>query len=214
MPEHPPAWHPEVLPEAWPRVADDLARRGTLAGFYLAGGTGLALQYGHRRSADLDLFRETEFDSLELSARLQGQAGLERVALERGTAHLVLHGVKVSFLHYPYPPLFPLRAYGNLQVADPRDIACMKVQAIGDRGTRRDFVDLYVVAREYGLGQVLEWFVRKYAAVAYSRTQYLKALTYFRDAEQDADPDLRAQITWAAVTEFFRSEAPRLARLS
>jgi hypothetical protein len=122
--------------------------------------------------------------------------------------------VKVSLLHYPYPLLFPLRAYGDLQVADPRDIACMKVQAIGDRGTRRDFVDLYVVAREYGLGQVLEWFVRKYASVAYSRTHYLKALTYFRDAEQDADPDLLAAITWATVTQFFLTEAPPLVRLS
>jgi hypothetical protein len=97
MPDRRPSeWHPEVLPEAWSRATNDLARRSLLAGFYLAGGTGLALQFGHRRSADLDLFREAEFDS----ADLRDQDGLGRVALAKGTAHLTLHGVKVSFLHW------------------------------------------------------------------------------------------------------------------
>ncbi|MBM3776829.1 MAG: nucleotidyl transferase AbiEii/AbiGii toxin family protein [Acidimicrobiia bacterium] len=214
MSEDSSAWHPEVLPAAWPRAARDLERRGALSGFYLAGGTGLALQHGHRRSVDLDLFREAGFDSRTIGDRLRGQRGLERVALEHGTVDLVLHGVQVSFLHYPYPLLFPLRSYGALSVADARDIACMKVQAIGDRGTRRDFVDLYVAAREHGLDQILDWFSRKYAAAAYSRAHYLKAMTYFRDAEQDAEPDLLAPIEWRSVTGFFLSQVPRLAHLS
>ena len=70
MPEHRVAWHPEVLPDAWVRAAGDLASRSVLDGFYLAGGTGLALQYGHRRSVDLDLFREREFDSARIGDRL------------------------------------------------------------------------------------------------------------------------------------------------
>lgn len=213
MPERPSDWHPEVLPDAWARTANDLNRQSLLDGFYLAGGTGLALHYGHRRSVDLDLFRETEFDSLRLGDRLRGQSGLERVALEKGTAHFTLHGVKVSFLHYPYPVLFPLCAYAQLQVADPRDIACMKIQAIGDRGSRRDFVDLYLAARRHGLPELFESFAKKYAAVAYSRTHYLKALTYFRDAEAEPMPDMLVPLEWASVTRFFVAEVPRLSRL-
>lgn len=213
MPEHEPLWHPEVLPAAWRRAADDLLRLSILDGFYLAGGTGLALQYGHRRSIDLDLFRETDFESRKIGDKLQGLAGLERVALERGTAHLTLHGVKVSFLHYPYPLLFPLRLHAQLRVADPRDIACMKIQAIGDRGSRRDFIDLYVVAREHGLRELFDLFAKKYAAAAYSRTHYLKALTYFRDAEEDAMPDMLVPLNWGTVTRYFATEAPHLARL-
>ena len=213
MPERPSKWHPGVLPVAWSRAKDDLARRSLLDGFYLAGGTGMALQYGHRRSADLDLFRETEFDSGDFSNRLRGQEGLERLAVERGTAHMTLHGLKVSFLHYPYPLLFPLATFEGLPVADTRDIACMKIQAIGDRGSRRDFVDLYVVAREHGLGELFMLFMKKYASVAYSRTHYLKALTYFRDAEEDALPEMLQPLQWSTVTQFFLSETPRLARL-
>jgi hypothetical protein len=216
MPQGPSAWHPEVLPEGWSRAIDDLARRSLLAGFYLAGGTGLALQRGHRRSADLDLFREAEFDSADLRDRLRGQDGLGRVALAAGTAHLTLHGVKVSFLHYPYPLLFPPHVFGDnhINVADPRDIACMKIEAIGSRGSRRDFVDLYVAAQEYGLAELFELFAKKYAAVPYSRTHLLKALTYFQDAEEEPLPDMLAPLDWSSVTNYFISETPRLARLS
>lgn len=213
MPEHEIDWHLDVLPDGWSRTVDDLARRSVLAGFYLAGGTGLALRFGHRRSADLDLFREAEFDSGRLRDQLRGQAGLGRLALEQGTAHLTLHGTKVSFLHYPYPLLFPLLSFGALGVADPRDIACMKIEAIASRGSRRDFVDLYVLGQEYGLGGLLDLFSKKYAAVAYSRTHLLKALTYFRDAEEEPPPDLLVPLDWSSVIRYFTSETPRLARL-
>jgi len=207
-------WHPEVLPGEWSRAVDDLSRRSALEGFYLAGGTGLALHFGHRRSIDLDLFREDAFESSVLRDRLRGLDGLARVALAAGTAHLTLHGVKVSFLHYPYPLIFPPRSYGRLTVADPRDIACMKIEAIANRGSRRDFVDLYVAAAEFGLAQIFEWFTTKYAAVAYNRMHVMKALTYFRDAEDEPLPDLMIPIDWSSVTRFFVSEAPRLPRLS
>lgn len=213
MPERPSEWHPEVLPAAWSRAARDLAGRSLLSEFYLAGGTDLALQVGHRRSIDLDLFCEADVDSGSLRDRLRGQEGLERLALAPGTAHLVLHGVKVSFLHYPYPLLFPLRSFGAVAVADRRDIACMKIEAIGNRGSRRDFVDLYVAAREHGLANLFECFARKYAAVPYSRTHLLKALVYFRDAEEEPLPDLLVPIDWSEVTQYFTAEAPPLARL-
>ena len=113
--------------------------------------------------------------------------------------HFTLHGVKVSLLHDPYPTLFPLRRFGDMNVADPRDIACMKIDAIASRGSRRDFVDLYMVAHEYGLHELFECFARKYASVPYSRLHLLKALTYFRDAEQDPPPDMFISLDWSAV---------------
>jgi hypothetical protein len=207
------SWHAEVLPEEWSRARDALARRSALDDFYLAGGTGLALYFGHRRSIDLDLFREREFDSAQLRDRMLDEAGLERLEIAPGTLHLTLQNVKVSFLYYPYPLLFPLRQFGALAVADPRDIACMKVEAIANRGSRRDFVDLYVAAREYGLAEILQWFARKYAAVSYNRAHVLKALSYFVDAEEEPSPHLLVPIEWRSVTDYFASEAPRQARI-
>lgn len=185
-----------------------------LRDFYLAGGTGLALQVGHRRSVDLDLFRETEFASVALRDQLRGLEGLRKIETGPGTVHVQLHNVKVSFLLYPHPLLFPLREFDRIAVADPRDIACMKLDVIGNRGSRRDFVDLYTLAKAYALGEILEWFTVKYASVPYSRIHLFKALTYFDDAEQEPMPDMVVPLEWTAVKQYFLLEVPRLPRLS
>ena len=99
-----------------------------------------------------------------------------------------------------------LNVFGESVVADPRDIACMKVEAIANRGSRRDFVDLYVAASQYGLAEILDWFGKKYAAVSFSRTHVLKALTYFTDAEEEPPPHLLLPLDWSTVTWYFRSE--------
>ena len=119
----------------------------------------------------------------------------------------------MSFLHYPYPVLFESRRFNVLTVADPRDIACMKLDACANREDRRDFVDLFVAAQAYGLRNIFEWFDAKYAAVAYNRTHLFKALTYFKDAEQQPLPDLLVPFEWSALRQFFTTEVPRLSRL-
>lgn len=210
MPETGSPWHPEVLPEGWVLAAADLEGRSALSGFYLAGGTGLALQLGHRRSVDLDLFTEHSFESTHVRDRLRGLEDLRNVRLAPGTVHLELHGVKVSFLHYPYPLLFPTRVLDPVDVADPRDIAVMKLEAVANRGSRRDFIDLFQLTRTFGLAELFEWFGRKYAAVPYDRVHLLKALTYFADAEEEPMPEMLVPIRWDDVREYFRGEAPRL----
>lgn len=213
MPEEEPAWHREVLPEGWAQAADDLAARSALDPFYLSGGTGLALYLGHRRSVDLDLFRESDFDPAQIQNRLGGLPDLRIRQATRGTLHLTLHGISVSFLHFPYPLLFPPARFEALTVADPRDIACTKLNAIATRGSRRDFVDLYVSAQRYGLPEILKWFEEKFRATPYNRVHLYKALTYFRDAETEPMPDVLVPMKWSEVTRFFVSEVPRLSRL-
>lgn len=112
----------------------ELSARSVLGEFHLAGGTGLALSFGHRRSVDLDLFTQREFNPDDLRAQLSGLAGLRVRQATRGTLHLELGDILVSFLHYPYPLLFQPLQFGVLAVADPRDIACIKLEAIASRG--------------------------------------------------------------------------------
>jgi hypothetical protein len=202
--------HPQVLPAGWRDAAADLTGQGVLEGFYLAGGTGLALQLGHRRSIDLDLFCQADFDVERLQLRLSSLGGLLVRQAARGTLHLDLRGVQVSFLHYPYPTLFPAQSFEALVVADVRDIACMKVGAIASRGSRRDFVDLYLVAGLFGLREILGWFNEKYAAAPFSAVHVLKALTYFDDADNEPPPDMLVPLDWSTVKAFFTREVPRL----
>lgn len=203
-------FHSVVLPAGWELAVSDLAARGALGGFYLAGGTALALQVGHRRSVDLDLFCPTDFDVEVLQTTLTGLVGLHVRQAARGTLHLELRHVLVSFLHYPYPLLFPLLRFDRLALADERDVACMKVGAIASRGSRRDFIDLYISARTHGLQDILAWFKTKYAGGGYSMVHVFKALTYFKDAEPQPMPDMLVPLDWAEVKAFFTREVPRL----
>ncbi|MGA3026839.1 MAG: nucleotidyl transferase AbiEii/AbiGii toxin family protein [Bryobacteraceae bacterium] len=179
-------------------------------GAYLAGGTGLALRFGHRRSVDLDFFVLEPFDEDQLLQRIRSLPGVVVVTRAPRTLHLTIQSTKVSFLGYAYPLLFPLASFLGVPVADPRDIACMKITAIAGRGARRDFVDLYIACTHFGLRELLELFARKYAGTSYNRLHILKSLTYFTDAEKDPMPHMLVPLDWRGVKRFFEQEAPQL----
>jgi hypothetical protein len=124
--------------------------------------------------------------------------------------HATIQATKVSFLGYAYPLLFPTNPFLEVAVADPRDIACMKVSAIAGRGTKRDFVDLYLCAKQYGLKEILQLFYQKYAQTHYSGIHILKSLTFFGDAEKDPMPHMLVTLDWDTVKQFFLRETPRL----
>jgi hypothetical protein len=200
-------WHREAVTSSMVRTLETLERQGVLTGFYLAGGTALALHLGHRRSVDLDFFTPERFEDGALLQRLDS---FSLTARDRQTLHGEISGTKVSFLAYEYPVLFPQTSFLGVSVADPRDIACMKISAITSRGARRDFIDLYAATRLYGMPELLRLFHQKYARVNYSRLHVLKSLTYFEDAEKDPMPEMLAPIPWTEVKSFFLREAPPL----
>jgi hypothetical protein len=204
------AWHREVIPAATETTLGVLRDAHLLDHFYLAGGTGLALQFGHRLSLDLDFFAEDHFDKEVLLERVQALSGFALVAKAPYTLHATVHTTKVSFLGYAYPVLFPTTSFLDVAIVDPRDIACMKVSAIASRGTKRDFVDLYVCAERYGLKEILRLFDQKYAQTHYSRIHILKSLTFFADAEKDPMPHMLVPLDWETVKQFFLLETPRL----
>jgi hypothetical protein len=203
-------WHLETLSKAARELLTALGRAGVLSPFYLAGGTGLALRIGHRRSVDLDFFAREAFDADALLVSLKDSFKPSILSQAPQTLHLLLNQVKVSFIGYPYPLLFPTDGFSQAQVADARDIACMKLSAVASRGTRRDFVDLYVMARKYTLRELLSLFARKYVGLDYNRLHLLKSLTYFDDAEADPPLELTSEIAWNDVKEYFLREVPAL----
>jgi hypothetical protein len=206
-----PLWHPEMVGDAVMATPGELRGHGVVESYYLAGGTALALRFGHRRSVDLDFFSQAGVDPEALIQRLLGFEEFAVLAKGDGTLHVTIRGVKLSFLAYPYPVLFPLAALHGVAVADPRDIACMKLTAIASRATKRDFVDLYEAAKQLGgLRAILDLFSKKYAAANHSRPHLLKSLTYFNDAEAEPMPAMLVPTDWAAMTRYFIREVPQL----
>ncbi|HEV2348985.1 MAG TPA: nucleotidyl transferase AbiEii/AbiGii toxin family protein [Terriglobia bacterium] len=203
-------WHREVITETAERSLRDLQRTSLLQSFYLAGGTGLALHMGHRQSMDLDFFSRDPFDPEAILGKAELLEGVHVLSKDQETLHLTISDTKVSFLGYRYPLLFPCEEISEVRVADPRDIACMKVSAIASRGTKRDFIDLYAVSKQHGLEHILTWFKTKYAQANYSMVHILKSLTFFEDAEKDPLPAMLVTLTWEQVKQFFITEVPRL----
>lgn len=97
-----------------------------------------------------------------------------------------------------------------MNVADMRDIGCMKISSVASRGKKRDFIDLHTITREFPLSQMLTLFDRKYFETPYNRMHIPKSLVYFSDAESDPMPDMLVQLTWDTVKQYFESEVPRL----
>lgn len=203
------AWHREVITGQTEATLRNLRDAKLLDQVYLAGGTGLALHIGHRLSHDLDFFAYVLFAEEVFLQRVQMLDGFSLTAKAPHTIHATIRETKVSFLGYTYPLLFPPARFLDVAIANPRDIACMKISAIASRGTKRDFVDLYVSAERFGLANLLQLFERKYAQARYQPMHLLKSLVFFEDAEKDPMPAMLAPLDWNVVKEFFLRETPR-----
>ncbi len=209
--------HWEVVTEEMRRVIEDVARLSFSARFYLAGGTALALQYGHRKSMDLDYFSETdevnEVAHAELAAAL-GQR-MEAVNLRRGPGFFEceLLGVRTGFFSYGYPLLEPVAEVDGLRLCSPQDIGLMKLDALIGRGAKKDFVDLYFIAQHLTLDYLLEQIGRKYAWSRNMPARAIRFMTMFENAEKPQDVEILASVSWESIKWFFKMEARRLAHI-
>ena len=203
--------HPKVLrADGW-TIVRELARADLLRGWALAGGTGLALQLGHRVSDDLEFFLAGPFEALELASVLARIRPVQVQARSAGTLHVTLAGLRVSFLSAQAPLLFPGTAYRGMVVADPRDIAVMKVIAIGGRGSRKDFVDLFFYLGGGGsLEAVFEMIRRRFVGIDFNEYHLLRSLAFFEDAETEPMPRMLRKVTWASVKKTIVAEVRRL----
>lgn len=195
--------HPEVINQKTKRLLAALGRQSVLRKFYLAGGTGLALQFGHRQSIDLDFFSPTGFRPDLLKQKLVHIGRLTVEMEEKGTLNLSLAGVAISFLAYPYKLLFPLKKWEGISLADARDIACMKLDAVSARGSRKDFIDLYFFLQEYRWEELWQFFQKKYQGIEYNQMHILKSLTYFVEADKEPMPKMLQPVRWSTVKKFF-----------
>lgn len=170
-------------------------------GFYLAGGTALALLEGHRASIDLDLFSASFADAERLVSELSG--GADDVTITSTafrTVYAVVDGVQVSFFGYSYPLVAPTVTVepGLVPLASLADIGAMKLAAIASRGARKDFVDLWLIlTRHQGLGELLDDFGRKFARRDVGHV--VRSLVYFGDADEEPPLNLLVDVTWAEV---------------
>lgn len=123
----------------------------------LVGGTGLSLQYGHRKSIDIDLFGKIDFDNDELALVLNEIGTLEKLSLSKSIKIFKLNNIKVAIVSYPYKWLREALQEDDFKIASDVDIAAMKLSAITNRGTKKDFVDIYYLLKRFSLEDMLKF---------------------------------------------------------
>jgi len=192
-----------------------LGQSGLLNNAYLAGGTSLALRLGHRISIDFDFFSSVKFDPVKLANSLKTIGKFEIDTATGITLIGTFNDVKFSYFGYDYPLLNPTDNYLGIQIASIDDVIAMKLVAISDRNTKKDFIDLYTICHQgMTIEKMFELYDQKYHVLTENKYTLLKSMTYFEEADNDVMPEMLVKISWDEVKKFFISESLRLSKIN
>lgn len=154
--------------------------------FYLAGGTGLALQIGHRDSVDFDFFKKGDINTKELFEKIKKVFNNHKAVLiqeEKNTLSVLIDDIKLSFFGHNYPLIESPVEEENLKVASIKDIGCMKLLAIMGRATNKDYIDLYYILQNIELADLIKNCSEKFHNI--DSEPILKSLIYFEDIDSE-----------------------------
>jgi len=173
-----------------------LQPKTTAAGFSLAGGTSLALRLGHRVSVDLDFFTVSHFQPHALADQL-GVGPQSITGLAEGSLQLLLNDIKVEFLKHSYPKLADDQHIQGVDMWSLEDVCAMKLNAIANRGSKKDFYDIAALLPKFPLETMIRFYQKKYSPA--SLLMVIRSLAWFDDAEAEPDPISLRDEPWPAI---------------
>jgi len=182
--------HPDTL-----ELMKTLALQHEMQGMRLVGGTSLALQYGHRQSVDLDFFGKMNVSQDEIFDMLSRlNYDYKVLSQTKLILQLVVNKIKVDIIDYSYAWIDEPVVDNGIVLASPKDIAALKINAIEGRGSKKDFIDVYLLLQHFSLDEILGFYAAKYPN--HSMLMALKSLIYFEDAEPQIMPKMFIKTTW------------------
>lgn len=189
--------HFETVDEGTLVLLKKLQSLAILSEMRLVGGTSLALQIGHRKSIDIDLFGNLAVDYAELVDELKSIGNVISLKTSKNIHSFIIDEVKVDIVNYNYEWLSDKKVFEGIHLATVKDIAAMKLNAIIGRGSKKDFVDLFYILKEFLLTELIEFYNLKY--MDGSKFLVIKSLAYFEDADNEEMPFMFQKITWEEV---------------
>jgi hypothetical protein len=175
-----------------------------LEDFQLVGGTALALQLGHRKSVDIDLFTTKDFDAGKMAEYLREQYAADIFREATTGVFGYIYKIKFDLLKEPFPWLDPVEKVDGIRMPSLRDIGGMKMSAIYDDGERqKDFVDMYKLLEKHPLNTYLEHARRRDSEIHPSILK--QSLLYHADVIFDATIVYMGKaIEWPAIVDRLR----------
>lgn len=180
-----------------------------LADTRLVGGTALALLLGHRLSIDIDLFGKINSDILTETLRAERFETFDVTFENKVIKHYMINQVKVDVVKYDYYPwLESMIVEDGIRLAGMKDIAAMKLGAITNRGSRKDFVDLFFLLKTFSMKEIFGFYAEKFP----DSTPFItfRSLVYFDDADKENMPDMLIPTTWEEVKKRIADEVKKL----
>ena len=189
--------HYEAAPVPLVELLRKLMKEDVLSPFFLVGGTALALQLGHRISVDIDLFSDMAFDVQPVTEMLRETFSIQALETARNTVRGEVDGIKLDIMAHRYPTIGDPVVVDGLRMASLKDIVAMKLNAIANRGSKKDFWDYAELLNLFSRDEMLGFFAEKYTD---ENVWYVeKSLSYFSDADEEPDPRNLQGRTWEDV---------------
>lgn len=196
-----------IIDEDRYKLLKNITEKVSIPKYYMIGGTALSIQLGLRESYDFDFCVPENFNNEILLQELQSLGEVEIKQNQKGTCDVILNGVQVSFFYYPNPVIkefVSVEEMPKLKMASVLDIAVMKVVAIGGRGAKKDFFDLYNIMNRDSItiDELARGLIQKCGNnINYANT--IMGLSYFEDAEQEILPKTFVEYDWEEIKKFF-----------
>jgi len=152
--------------------------------FGLVGGIAIALYLGHRKSIDFDLVSLKEFDNLKIRKEiLKFKKPFKVIIDQKGEYSIVIDGVKITFLHYPFKIKFSRNFENIIKLPDLLTLSAMKAYALGRRAKWKDYVDLYFIMKYYrGIKKVIKK-AKNIFGNEFNEKMFRAELAYFKDID-------------------------------
>ena len=175
--------------------------------YYMIGGTALSLQLGLRESYDFDFCVKSQFNNEILLSELKNIGNVEVLQNQKGTCDVLLNGVQVSFFYYTNKVIkdfVKAEEMPKLKIASVLDISVMKIVAIGGRGAKKDFFDLYNIIEKCNItiDELVEGLIQK-CGDNVNYVNIIMGLSYFEDAEDEILPNTFTDYNWENIKKFF-----------
>ena len=196
-----------IIDENRYKLLENITNTISMKNYYMIGGTSLSLQLGLRESYDFDFCVPEDFNNELLLEELQKLGQTEVRQNQKGTLDVILNGVQVSFFYYPNSVIKEFvnpKEMPKLKLASILDIAVMKVVAIGGRGAKKDFFDLYNILNKSNItiDELAKGLLQKYGTNI-NFANIIMGLSYFEDAEQEILPKTFVEYNWEEIKKFF-----------
>ena len=179
--------------------------------FALAGGTNLSLRLGHRISVDIDLFTNLPFNKEVVRETIIDAFKTVTIIDEsKQSIACIINGIKTDLLLHAYPVLAPIDLIDGIRMQSLHDVTAMKLNAVNNRGAKKDFWDIAALLSHFTVAEMLELYRQKYQANDLG--MIVRSMTYFEDAEMQADPIALDNTTWLSVKESIQSAVASFVR--